>query len=201
MSVNTAPGWYPDPYNPALQRYWDGQAWGPHTQPVAGPPIPPRKKRHPVLITLGVVAVIVIAFFAVAIAVGGKDTASDTASSDPAFLDRATYRPVSERDLQLIVKDPEKASGDKIVIFARVAQADSATGSSTIRVNVRAVQESTEFGDNAVVVVDDPSILEPIVADDQVRLYVTVEGAQSYDTQIGGRTTAPKFTAAIIEPI
>jgi hypothetical protein len=28
-SINPSdlPGWYPDPYNPYVQRYWDGRAW------------------------------------------------------------------------------------------------------------------------------------------------------------------------------
>ena len=30
-----APNWYPDPQNPAMLRWWDGQAWAPHTQPRA----------------------------------------------------------------------------------------------------------------------------------------------------------------------
>ncbi len=29
------PNWYPDPRNPALRRWWDGQAWTEHTRPVS----------------------------------------------------------------------------------------------------------------------------------------------------------------------
>lgn len=32
-----APGWYPDPHNPGLQRWWDGRAWSQHTQAAAPP--------------------------------------------------------------------------------------------------------------------------------------------------------------------
>lgn len=32
---NPAPGWYPDPYNPAAQRWWDGQQWAPPSAPPA----------------------------------------------------------------------------------------------------------------------------------------------------------------------
>lgn len=28
------PGWYPDPYNPSLARWFDGQAWSEHTSPL-----------------------------------------------------------------------------------------------------------------------------------------------------------------------
>ena len=34
----TPPGWFPDPWNPGLVRYWDGRAW---TTSVAGPPPAP----------------------------------------------------------------------------------------------------------------------------------------------------------------
>jgi uncharacterized RDD family membrane protein YckC len=33
---STPPGWYPDPQNPAQQRYWDGATWSEATQPAAG---------------------------------------------------------------------------------------------------------------------------------------------------------------------
>jgi len=36
--ANTPPGWYPDPAQPAMQRYFDGNQW---TQHVSGPAAPP----------------------------------------------------------------------------------------------------------------------------------------------------------------
>src|SRR4051794_6908386 len=36
-----AAGWYADVEDPALLRYWDGQAWTVHTQPRVAPPRPP----------------------------------------------------------------------------------------------------------------------------------------------------------------
>lgn len=44
MSGQSPPaGWYPDPQNPAQQRYWDGTAWSEATQPApfTAPPAPP----------------------------------------------------------------------------------------------------------------------------------------------------------------
>lgn len=44
MSGQSTPaGWYPDPENPAQQRYWDGSAWSDAVQPVpfTAPPMPP----------------------------------------------------------------------------------------------------------------------------------------------------------------
>lgn len=34
-------GWYQDPQNRQLQRYWDGSQWTTHTQPISPPPPPP----------------------------------------------------------------------------------------------------------------------------------------------------------------
>ena len=31
--TTAAPGWYPDSYNPAFVRWWDGVGWTEHTQP------------------------------------------------------------------------------------------------------------------------------------------------------------------------
>lgn len=36
---NPAAGWYQDPHNPTLQRYWDGNIWTDATRP-AVPPVP-----------------------------------------------------------------------------------------------------------------------------------------------------------------
>jgi len=36
-----AAGWYPDPQDPNVHRYYDGQNWTEHRRPVAGPPVAP----------------------------------------------------------------------------------------------------------------------------------------------------------------
>ena len=36
--TQAAPGWYPDPHDPNLRRYFDGARWTEHVQPVAPPP-------------------------------------------------------------------------------------------------------------------------------------------------------------------
>ena len=33
--MSTPADWYPDPQDPSLQRYWDGNAWTEHTAPAA----------------------------------------------------------------------------------------------------------------------------------------------------------------------
>ncbi|MEV7193013.1 DUF2510 domain-containing protein [Streptomyces sp. NPDC093510] len=33
MSMTTPPGWYPDPHQPSVERWWDGSAWTEHRRP------------------------------------------------------------------------------------------------------------------------------------------------------------------------
>jgi len=44
MSLPSTPppaGWYPDPQSPVAERYWEGNAWSPHTRPRMTPaPMP-----------------------------------------------------------------------------------------------------------------------------------------------------------------
>ena len=68
--MNHPAGWHPDPHDPNIVRWWDGQQWTQHTQPKAGapvaqptpsagatPPTPPKKK-WPVVVGVVVAAMI-----------------------------------------------------------------------------------------------------------------------------------------------
>ncbi len=199
--------WYPDPSNPLQLRYWDGQGWTEHTQPA--PPTQPitapaKKRRDPIRTILTIAGVILVVVVGISFLSGGTEparngsTASET-PADPDFTNPATYAELTERDLQVVVKDPEVAVGEKYVIYGDVSQLDAATGDSFMRVKATATPDSKAYGDNVVVNVEDPQLLVPVVSGDAVKLFVTVVGALSYDTQIGGRTTVPEFTAAIVE--
>lgn len=46
--TQTAPaGWYPDPENPAQQRYWDGAGWSPKVEPTSPPGSAPQHPASP----------------------------------------------------------------------------------------------------------------------------------------------------------
>jgi hypothetical protein len=40
------PGWYPDPWQPARRRWWDGTSWGDHTWDPNQPPQPVQQPTH-----------------------------------------------------------------------------------------------------------------------------------------------------------
>ncbi len=52
----TSPGWYPDPHDPRLVRWFDGEQWTGH----AAPALPPKKKLSGGVLAIVVVAVVVL---------------------------------------------------------------------------------------------------------------------------------------------
>jgi hypothetical protein len=81
-----AAGWYPDPQNPAIQRYWDGFRWTEHTALGAAQPAGPAagKTRWGLIIGIvaGVMVIIFVALAAIAVPVflNQKKKAEDAAA-------------------------------------------------------------------------------------------------------------------------
>jgi len=68
--VTHQPGWYRDPYAPQRVRWFDGQQWTQHSQPVQASPSPPSRKLSTGSIVLIVVGVILL-LCAIAVIVAG----------------------------------------------------------------------------------------------------------------------------------
>lgn len=117
-----------------------------------------------------------------------------TPGSDPAV-------PISQRQWQMIAKDPDAHQGERIVVYGEVTQLDAATGQGMMRASVDGEPEADGSGTNTYVDAD-RTLLNGLVEGDVFRAEATVVGAQSYDTQIGGNTTAPhlEFTAITPQP-
>jgi hypothetical protein len=72
-TVPTPAGWYPDPHNRGVARYWDGATWAERTQPLpAPPPAPPHEKPS------------------------GAMRAATTASESPDVMDSRSTKPTHE---------------------------------------------------------------------------------------------------------
>ncbi|GAB2786844.1 DUF2510 domain-containing protein [Streptomyces chlorus] len=76
MSMTPAPGWYPDPHAPHLERWWDGTAWTEHrrTPEIPGGPVPPSpggSGSRTRVIALVTAAVLVAAIVTGAVLLGG----------------------------------------------------------------------------------------------------------------------------------
>lgn len=106
-------GWNPDPHDPNLLRYWDGQQWTGHTQPRPHPAAQPFTPQPPKgngagLKTIGILAVFLVAVLAFGSIFGGnkdeeespaKSTTSTraTAASAPRTTTPTTRLPATDR--------------------------------------------------------------------------------------------------------
>lgn len=102
---------------------------------------------------------------------------------------------ITERQWALIAKDPAKHTGETVVIYGKVTQFDSATGTGTFRANVGGKKLPVSYGfvnyPSNVMISGDVGGLANLVEGDIFRGEVTVTGPYTYDTQIGGSTTVP----------
>ena len=113
-----------------------------------------------------------------------------------AFKNPAAYKPLSKRQLALVAKSPDDFEGKKYLIFGQVTQFDSATGEESFLASIGTkahIEDAWLEYDQNSFIEGRRSQLKNVVEDDVVRMYVTVNGSYSYDTQIGGNTTVPQF--------
>lgn len=114
----------------------------------------------------------------------------------PTTPDLTTFGELDERTLALIAKDPAAYEGTNAIVYGKITQYDSFTGKCGIRLDLsHTVQEySYDYEHNTIASSGDGEancpVLDPLVQDDIVKLWVTVLGAYSYDTTIGGTATA-----------
>lgn len=117
----------------------------------------------------------------------------------------ADYKALPERDLAVLVKDPGAHKGEKLVVFAKVTQFDTATGGCAFRANAAAVRPENTFGydHNSVFSGGSGGVpcdqLKSYVENDEVKVLATVKGEYTYTTRIGGPLTAPEFRIDQIE--
>lgn len=117
----------------------------------------------------------------------------------PAAPDLSTFAPTDERTFALIAKDPDAYIGTNLIVFGSITQLDSATGRCNMLVSAGAAQTefSYDYGQNTLATSGDGEsdcpIFDPLVEGDHVKMWVTILGSYSYDTQIGGNTTVPLF--------
>lgn len=112
---------------------------------------------------------------------------------------------LSDRDFAKLAKDPDSQIGENFLLYGVVTQFDAATGVCIFRANSSNSDQSGryEFDVNAIFSSGDADsncpVLDDIVLDDHVKIWATVQGSFSYETQIGGETTVPAFDVASIE--
>lgn len=116
-----------------------------------------------------------------------------------AKLDKSAYQSVDSRTWQLVAKNPAAHVGEKYLVYGRVTQADTAMGTSTIRVNTDGAQVDYYDMDINTVASQGLASFSDVVEDDLVTMWVEVTGSTTYDTTIGGSVTAPTVDVNIIQ--
>lgn len=218
--MNSQPGWYPDPQIQGIQRYWNGLQWSDATRPTPIPasPLatkPERKTSSPaqILRSLAGIAVVVIAVAIVFNLINDNNKTDerqeqqqyqqaidtrDDLQSDETILDPTTYKEISSRDLEVILKDVRASSGQRIVLYGSISQFDSATGPGRFLASVGTSSLGVGNFESAHMV-GDPATLQPFVKGDDVKMHVIVDGEFSYTSAADIKFTVPQFQIGIIE--
>ncbi len=112
--------------------------------------------------------------------------------------DKTQFKNIGDRDWQLIAKNPDAHLGEKVVIYGKVTQADSVTGDDYIRVSTEA-QPADYYTINTIAKEGVNGVFANVVEGDIVTMWVRVWGTKTYDTTLGGSTTAPEVKVNVIE--
>lgn len=110
---------------------------------------------------------------------------------------RDVYATLSSRQFKLLAKDPDSYAGKTYILYGEITQFDAATGRDTFLANSGPAKKPISYGyadyaQNSEFTSDE-IMLDDLVEGDCFKAKVTVLGSDSYDTQVGGRTTVPKF--------
>ncbi|MEV4344997.1 hypothetical protein AB0J83_11020 [Actinoplanes sp. NPDC049596] len=110
------------------------------------------------------------------------------------------FKKLTARQWKTVAKSPDDHIGERYVVYGVVTQFDAATGEDAFRANADGVRHAESYDyDTNTLFSGDATTLKSLVEDDQFRAKVTVLGSYSYDTQMGGNTTAPQLIVESIE--
>ncbi|MCE3552498.1 hypothetical protein LWC33_13635 [Pseudonocardia sp. RS11V-5] len=146
-------------------------------------PARPRRRGRTIVLAVAVLGLLVVVAVGVVVNLG----------SAPSPFVEEPARSLTARDWALIAKDPEAHSGERVVVHGLVTQFDSTTGTKRFRAEVDAVPQEDSISGTNTILTGSGRDLDPVVEGDLFTAEVTVEGAASYDTALGGSTTAPEL--------
>lgn len=155
------------------------------SQPQQSPPAPRRPLRS---LAIGVAIAVVL----VGTAAGARHLLAGPAAPHAACT---SYQALSDRGWLEIVRDPAAHEGDCVTVYGIVTQADTATGTDTVRAQVGGTQGDSSQGILAYPTNVIIAGVSGLVQDDAFTADVWIDGTTSYDTTLGGKTTVPLLHA------
>ncbi|KOS56421.1 hypothetical protein Z051_09400 [Rhodococcus rhodochrous KG-21] len=128
--MNSPAGWYPDPGDPSLVRYWDGNQWSPRTAPKFSTPPPPPRRPQPSakaakngkLVATGF-ALFVVTGVIVALIGGGSDAGDDDTGIAAATSTAASSLPSTTKSAAEVQASQQAAAASSSRAAAAAAAA------------------------------------------------------------------------------
>jgi hypothetical protein len=218
--------YYPQPGHP--HRYPQPQYPPPYAVPAQQglPAVPPPKKkprfglgaRIGTVIALIIGALVVIALIGIAGKSGSTTTTpaagvttATTAQVPAAVAPRAAPAPpapakaITARDWAKIAKDPNSHVGESIIVYGKVTQFDSVTGTNAFRADVDGVKHPVEYGyasyETNTMLASNGADVSDLVEKDLFKAEAVVTGSLSYETTLGGTMTVPQLSVQKITKI
>lgn len=144
--MNQPAGWYPDPGDPSLVRYWDGTEWSPRTAPKFSTPAPPPRRPQPTakderngkLLAAGFGLLIVLGLVVAAV-VSGSNTDEDDAATvaAPSPTSRTAATSTTRSAAQIQASEQAAAAASSRAAAAAAAEAERTNPASYEQVSTR----------------------------------------------------------------
>ena len=106
------------------------------------------------------------------------------------------FMAISQRDWQLIAKDPDGSSGKYVVVYGKITQFDASTGLNSFRADVAGADLTSNgywFGGDNTFLSGDVNLLKALVAGDKFRAKVRVNGSYTYTSVLNGTYRVPSL--------
>ncbi|MGJ5671692.1 DUF2510 domain-containing protein (plasmid) [Rhodococcus aetherivorans] len=143
--MNQPAGWYPDPGDPSLVRYWDGTRWSPRTAPkFSTPPPPPRRpqptakeERNGKLLAAGFGLLAILGLVVAAVVSGSHSDQDDAATVAAPSTTSRTAATSTTRSAAQIQASEQAAAASASRAAAAAAEAERTNPASYEQVNTR----------------------------------------------------------------
>lgn len=161
-----------------------------------------RKQRLKVLS----IACLCIAPLAFLVSMGSSSKPSpNSEASEPVVVVAADYKELTDRDMALLIKDPDAHKDERLVIYAKVTQFDSATGECSFRGEASGVpvDNPSDYKENIFLLGGSGGVpcdeLKDYVEDDEIKVLATSQGEVQYETAMRASMSVPQFRIDKIE--
>lgn len=128
---------------------------------------------------------------------------SEEPTGESIVAESGPARHLTDRQWKFIARDADSHKGKRIFVYCVITQSDAATGEDQALADCGGKHRVPEYGyvdyPTNTILSSGAASLSRVAEDDLVTVKAIVLGAISYDTQIGGETTAPALEVEAIK--